>query len=554
MSSSSSSSSYHNVREQLIALTVDVEDRYSVLKRLKSLVDNERIMLNNVESNYRDEYDIIIDNEINNHKENTDKIIQQSNGLMNEKKRLLESCQYLLDQLKDNENNLSEQSRSIQHDIDQVIEQDRKIFKAGTEDRLEKFLTLKSLEYKESTSKALQPEISRLQHAHERELSDIINHYREEERRAKEVNLLRLQELVEQERSALLESQRSAVKDHMDTLVAELEAAEREHRFRMTGIKEDLEKDLQKLKDALTIKSNKERRNVQAEIQAAQENYKQRSIELRSRHHDEIIVLKKDHEETIKQMRKKLEQSKYEIEEKYSKILSRGIGDLGTLDVSDTDFLSQDAKQERDRRLQAEIRQLQAETIRLERSWKAAGEVERAEIMEMRTREEKESQRRQRQLTEEIAQLAVIREQLGTESKEVVARNQLLDNEISELLKETRIYDDGISAHRIRIKDMEAMYRIKERELVQSADKKTLELRARCDKLASTIKDLDEQAQHDRERLDDNHRQALEAMDRQIKAEVAQRDEELEYLRDAVHAEKVKLAKLEKLLVQYSKA
>jgi hypothetical protein len=100
---------------------------------------------------------------------------------------------------------------------------------------------------------------------------------------------------------------------------------------------------------------------------------------------------------------------------------------------------------------------------------------------------------------------------------------------------------------------MEAMFRIKERELGQATDKKTVELRARCDKLASTIKDVEEQAQHDRDRLEDSHRQALEAMDRQIKAEVAQREEELEYLRDAVHTEKVKLAKLEKLLLQYSK-
>lgn len=538
-----------------MALSVDVDDRHTVLRRLKSLVDRERTLLNRVEADLADEHETVVDIEINNHKQNTDKILQQSNALMTEKKRLLESCQSLLDQLKDNEHSLAEQSRSISYDVDQIIEQDKKLFKAGTEERLEKCLALKSLEYKEATAKALQPEINRLQQAHERELAEVIAHYREEERRAREANALRLQELVEQERVVLIESQRSSVKDHMETLVAELEAAEREHRFRMTGIKEDLEKDLQKLKDALSNKTMKERKNVQAEIHAAQENYKQRSIELRSRHHDEIIVLKKDHEETIKQMRKKLERAKAEIEEKYAKHLSGGAGGgFGKFNISEADFLTQEAKQERDRRLQIEIRQLQAETIRLERNWKATGDAERTEIIEMRAREEKESQRRQRQLTEEVAQLALIREQLGSESKEVVSRNHELDSEIGELLKETRIYEDGIGAHRVRIRDMESMNRIKERELVQSTDKKMLELKARCDKLANTIKDIDEQAQHDRDRLEERHRQALEAMDKQIKEEVAHRDEDLEYLRDAVHTEKVKLSKLEKLLIQYSKA
>lgn len=548
--------SYQNVREQLIALSVDLEDRYRVLKSLQGRIDKERVMLNRVEADLAEEYDVIIEMETNSYKENTDKILKQSNILMNEKKQLLESCQMLLDQLKENEHSLAEQSRSIQHDVDQLIEQDRKIFKAGAEERLEKFLALKSLEYKEATSKALQPEINRLQHAHEREMAQVIAHYQQEERRVKEANAVRLQDLVEQERQAILESQRSAVKEHMDTLVTELEAAEREHRFRMNSIKEDLEKDLQKLKDALMNKTNKERKHVQAEIHAAQENYKQRSIDLRSRHHDEIIILKKDHEETMKGIRRRLEQAKADIEGKYNKHLQGdpglGLTKEGGAPVST--YIDTEAKVERDRRLQAEIRQLQAETIRYERAWKAAADAERNEIVEMRVREEKESQRRQRQLTEEIAALAMSREQVASETKDVVSRNTALDEEINELTKETRIYEDGIAAHRMRMKDMEAMMRMRERDLVQSADKRTVDLRARVEKLTGAIRDLEEQSRVDRERQEESHRQALEAMDRQIKAEVAQREEDLECLRDAVHAGKVKLAKLEKLLVQYSKA
>ena len=215
---------------------------------------------------------------------------------------------------------------------------------------------------------------------------------------------------------------------------------------------------------------------------------------------------------------------------------------------------SEEAKSERDRRLQFEIRQLQAETIRCERAWKAGAEAERGEIMEMRVREEREGQRRQRHLSEEIASLAVMREAVASEAKEVVSRSSALDEETAELTKEVRIYEEGIAAHRVRLRDMEATHRMRERELVSSSDKRTVALRSRVDALTAAIRDADEHARLEQQRLEETHRAALEAMDRQIKAQVAQREEDLELLRDAVHAGKVKLTKLDKLLGQYSKA
>jgi hypothetical protein len=50
------------------------------------------------------------------------------------------------------------------------------------------------------------------------------------------------------------------------------------------------------------------------------------------------------------------------------------------------------AKAERDRRLQAEIRHLQVETVKLERGWRAAANEEKASIMAARDKEEKQMQ------------------------------------------------------------------------------------------------------------------------------------------------------------------
>jgi len=53
---------------------------------------------------------------------------------------------------------------------------------------------------------------------------------------------------------------------------------------------------------------------------------------------------------------------------------------------------SDQAKAERDRRLQAEIRHLQVETVKLERGWRAAANEEKASIMAARDKEEKQMQ------------------------------------------------------------------------------------------------------------------------------------------------------------------
>ena len=56
------------------------------------------------------------------------------------------------------------------------LEQEKKLFRSGQEERLEKYLNLKLNEIKESTAKALQPEMNRLQQMHEVELAQVLTY------------------------------------------------------------------------------------------------------------------------------------------------------------------------------------------------------------------------------------------------------------------------------------------------------------------------------------------------------------------------------------------
>lgn len=192
---------------------------------------------------------------------------------------------------------------------------------------------------------------------------------------------------------------------------------------------------------------------------------------------------------------------------------------------------------ERDRRLQAEIKRLQVETVRLERGWTTAAAEQRRSIAEAAAKEEEASQLRHRVLTDQVAELAVRKEQL---SVDVLAAEKRMDqlvvdavgnacrvlftfacvaaeksplacvaaniieltrilgfNHLSHIILECKreigIYDAAITSFRLRVKDcVEETERMaaEERRL---GDKRDADMRQRLSILKSQIANLKEE-------------------------------------------------------------
>ena len=66
---------------------------------------------------------------------------------MERKKILVEQCKILVDSLKDEEAEVALRGRKIYSDIEAAIEQDRKSFRSGQEDRLQKVLSYVKFAY-----------------------------------------------------------------------------------------------------------------------------------------------------------------------------------------------------------------------------------------------------------------------------------------------------------------------------------------------------------------------------------------------------------------------
>jgi len=573
--------SYQKIREQLICLTVELEEKVVVCSTLSSRIEAERESLNHIETDTSNEYTAHLENEISKHQDESNRVVSMGKNLMMEKKNLLQRCEDTIEAIKVIEREMASDGRRIHRQMEESIEAEKKLFRSGQEERLDKYLQAKSAEYKDSTARALQPEVSRLQQLHETEMAQANTKGRAEERRIRETFALRIQERIDEERRLTLETQRSSVLDRMDMVNVELEAAEREHRYRISSLKEDLEKDLDRLNGALASKVEKERKQGQLEVRAAQENFQKRLQEARINHAAEIMQLQQEHDDSMKLLRSLSAQSRNEIDENFRQELGIGDNNRGRKsgngpsspssirqgdsksnddEVKADEFeateeaVKKEAQEERDKRIQMEIRRLQAETVRLERGWKSTAEIERSEIVEMRAREEKESQKRVRHLTEEVADLAVMREQAAAEVKSALERSSYLDSEITDTRKELEIYISGISTLRIRSKDAVNIQRLHERDECIATEKAVADLRSRYDKYMTAMREKNDLVASEIAQLEDSHQLDLETLDTNVKGDVQRKDEESDYIRDAVHSEKIKLQRLEKLLKQYSAA
>jgi len=193
---------------------------------------------------------------------------------------------------------------------------------------------------------------------------------------------------------------------------------------------------------------------------------------------------------------------------------------------------------------------LQVESVRLERAWKAKAEEERNEIAEARNREEKESTKRQRNYTEQISELAVIREGLAQDVRILNEKVLVLSSELLEGRREIEVYESGIAAHRLRLKDLEGTHCSRQRDEEASHERTLESFRVRIDKLSDLLRNKEKMLEQELSHLEAAHVSEMEKLDAQVKTNVAQKDEDLELLRDAVQTEKVKIARLEKILKQ----
>jgi len=184
-------------------------------------------------------------------------------------------------------------------------------------------------------------------------------------------------------------------------------------------------------------------------------------------------------------------------------------------------------QEERDKQLQAEIRAIESETIRLERQWRARAEAEEKSVLATVAVEEEYLQvRRQRSQQREgssskdreadVAELVVQREQLIQQLQAIRSQSERTAQEEKEVTAEIRVYRDGVAAHKARISDKQEQHRLHLRELQLESGPKLRELREQVDTIATQIRDGAERSRREATVVDKEHAAELAKLDSQV--------------------------------------
>lgn len=220
--------------------------------------------------------------------------------LVQEKRDLIAQCNDLVARVTEQEHDLKAEVRAVYRDAEAAIESEKKLFRSGYEERLQKFLQAKTAEYKENAARALHPNITRLQMQHEQEMNDVERSLQAQERSIRETLNTQLQARLEEERVATKEELKLTLRALQDKAEADLDMAKRDHRKALQRLTDDGERDIERHRLYLRDKAQRGKDRNHHELRQAQEGCQQRLLELQQRHSKHIETLQREHEQEVR--------------------------------------------------------------------------------------------------------------------------------------------------------------------------------------------------------------------------------------------------------------
>ena len=209
---------------------------------------------------------------------------------------------------------------------------------------------------------------------------------------------------------------------------------------------------------------------------------------------------------------------------------------------------------------------------------KKSKDVEKNRILESREQELKEYLKRQNRMTDQIAELSIEKEQLLGEISALTRHSDSEDDEKKSLKKEIevllllllcmyvlsiiillyniievilkvfkfyfyefdyQVYQNGISAQRLRFKDCEKIQKMKLDDNLNEMKMVITQLKDKHSALLDSLNGFREKIEKEMNSIRASHETELDLLDKTVKNEVGKKEEELQILKDAVETEKV---------------
>ena len=467
---------YQGIKEQFVALTIELEDRIKVCDLLTSRIERERVSIAEVATITSEEFKLKKEDESAQQRNREEDLLLETGQLMETKRKILEECKVIVSQIKLLEEETCILMKQKLDSASNLIEQQRKLYRSGQDERLQKAMSSRMSEYRDALMRMMGPEVDRLQQQNTTELSNILSKAAVEERKIRNEMQSKLVSLIFDESSKLKRDLQRQIRSLVDSSVEEYEKLEREHKSCVIDLTDKLERELHSLRLTHKTKLDKDRKSYEDDLKKIEDEFQSRLCEIKAKHSKDVSVLQKEHESQLKQLRSVWKQKKEKVEAELG--IKSNIDDKDISDKEEENFLTINddstrkitaefrkiAIADRDKLIHSEIRQHQLESIRLERSWLAAAEIERSKILQIQDKERLEYLKKKDHLSDVIAEFSTEKEFLLKEEEKLLNNLKHLNLDVTEYTKNIEIYESGIMAHRLRLKDAENVNQMKRDE------------------------------------------------------------------------------------------
>ena len=135
--------SYQGIREQLVSLTVELEDKGKVAVMLESKIKQERELLHQVEPNLNSQYEPQMQRLLNEQQQTMEDHRIKINQLITNKKNLIDKCKTFVVEIKTLDGDGRAKLQELTVHAKQIIEQDKKKLSNQIVRKDKKYLFLK---------------------------------------------------------------------------------------------------------------------------------------------------------------------------------------------------------------------------------------------------------------------------------------------------------------------------------------------------------------------------------------------------------------------------
>lgn len=367
----------------------------------------------------------------------------------------------------------------------------------------------------------MEPEFQRLRRVHDLEMQDMRAKSQQADKALRASYEKLLHDRMAEEERAWKQSSHIKARETLDSAAHELEHLEAAHKEQMRILLRKGKEDLEAYKSNIQYQLENEKKRQKEVLARLQDDNLRQLSGLKESQTNEIDNMHNENDMLIEKIRLRDETAKAAFDrsidaDKRVLLLEFGPENVSSSPNLKDTVLSEERATARDSKIQAEIRRLQAETVRLEREKRSKLHAEHALITSAAERELDSRQKHCTILENELTELASQKEELlaaitkSTNDRSVILDSRLLlETEFSELEHQAQLADDEKKRRADQINR-------EKKNALEAQTAMISDLQSKINALQNSIVSLDQKYKLEIFELETAFERTLEAMDHNV--------------------------------------